>query len=254
MMQKETAPSWLSGLDLPEVSALGAIAFPRTDVLASSLFYPAARFHGDVIAKLAPVFHSFIYVDYSVDRASLEAALSSFRGYSLEGYAQLAPSDLASPRAPPPILGGFGGELRRAQTAPTTGEPPYASWAILKRDADRDDAHGPERFSLVYLCADGVAAYHRMYAAEGIAPRALAIIQPGHAFGGNYTNFTDPDGLFAHVVLALGAPAPEYLLCGGMRHSKSDPPWWPAVYDTQVAHFAGPHPWSVWRRSPLDPA
>lgn len=39
MMQKETAPSWLSGLDLPKVSALVAIAFPRTDVLASSVFF-----------------------------------------------------------------------------------------------------------------------------------------------------------------------------------------------------------------------
>lgn len=247
-MQREAVPSWLSGLELPDVAALERVPFPRRDVLGSSVFYPAAHFHGDVIAKLAPVFHSFIYVDYSVDRASFDEALNGFRGYSVEGYKGLTPADLASSQPPPPIAPRFNGAMAQAPKAPTSGGAPFASWAILRRDPGFDEAHGPARFSLVYVCADGVAAYHRMYAAERIAPRALAIIQPGHAFGGNYTNFTDRDGLFAHVVLETGAPAPEFLLCGGSGHKKSEPPWWPEDYIEQVAHFSGPHPWSVWRR------
>lgn len=247
-MQREEMPGWLAGLDLPEITALERANFPRFDVLTSSVFYPAAHFHGDVIAKLAGKFHSFFYVDYSVDREGFDAALKGFRGYSVAGYKRLTPADLASPAPAPAIDPRFNAEIARAATAPITGTAPFASWAILTRDADHGAAHGPERFGLVYLCADGVAAYHRMYAAERIAPRALAIIQPGHGFGNNYTNFTHPQGLFSHVVLECGAPAPEYLLCGGSGHKTTDLAWWPEDYTEKVAYFSGQNPWSVWRR------
>ncbi len=71
------------------------------------------------------------------------------------------------------------------------------------------------RFSLLYLCADGAAAYQALYIANAIAPKAIAVIQPGHSFGGNWTNFEDPQQILARTVAANPAGKPEFLLYGG---------------------------------------
>jgi hypothetical protein len=55
----------------------------------------------------------------------------------------------------------------------------FAVWYIFDRDKDRDEDHGPQRFSLLYLCADGIAAYQELYWQNHAAPEVLAIIQPG---------------------------------------------------------------------------
>lgn len=249
-MEKQAIPNWLSSLNIENVSALEQINFPRRDVLQSSVFYPASRFHGEVIEKLASVFHSFIYVDYSVDKNLFDEALKGIRGYSVVGYKSLEQSDLVGSNPAPEIEGRLENELRRGSEARFRRVEAFASWVILGRDQDFSDAHGPERFSLIYICADGAAAYLSMYSAEAIAPRALAIIQPGHGFGGNYTNFTRRDGLLAHIVLEKGTQSPEFLLCGGAHYKKSDPAWWSEEYSAQVEYFPGNNAWSVWRRRP----
>jgi hypothetical protein len=247
-MRSEQMPKWLAELQLATPAALQARSFPRREVLMSSVYYPASGTHGDVIAKLAPVFHSFIYVDYGIDRQHLDLQLGQpgFRGYHLVGYKQLAQRELESPLPAPPIPARYNAVLQRAVRAPLSGNAPYASWAILQRDAELTGAHGPKRFSLVFICADGAAAYHRLYLPEQIAPRAVAVIQPGHGFGGNYIDFRDEDGLFAWLVLQGGSPKPDYLLSGGRGHKKNDPPCWPSSYKQHVEYFSGPHPWSVW--------
>ncbi len=248
-MQKEEAPDWLSNLELPNVESLQEITFPRRGVLESSVFYPASHFHGDVIKRLSSTFHSFIYVDYSVDQQSFDEAIKVIRGYSVEGYKSLTPTDLSSPNTPPALAERFHRGLRRASEDLIRRASPFASWVVMKRDPEMTEEHGPRRFSLVFIAADGAAAYHRMYAADKIAPRALAIIQPGHAFGGNYTNFTCRDALLAHIVLEVGGPAPKFLLCGGKMYKKSDVSWWPQEYSERIEYFSGPHPWSVWQYS-----
>jgi len=38
-------------------------------------------------------------------------------------------------------------------------KPPFCVWLIMERKQDVAESHGSLRFSLLYLCADGVAAY-----------------------------------------------------------------------------------------------
>ncbi len=185
--------------------------FPREQVLTSSVFYPASGFHGDVIKKLASYFHSFIYVDYSKDKESFDTAIDKISGYSVAGYKKLNISELSSTSPPPTLHSRFQREMKRAPVKPIfKAKSPFASWVVMERNQTVGEEHGPERFSLVFICADGAAAYHAMYASDKIAPKALAIIQPGHAFGGNYTNFTSRDALLAHIVLDMEGPAPEF--------------------------------------------
>ena len=92
---------------------------------------------------------------------------------------------------------------------------PYCSWSIFQRGEDVPSIHGPPRFSLLYLCADGVAAFQALYYANSLSPKAVAVIQPGTAFGGNWTDFDDPSGIFARTVFGNPKGSPQILLNGG---------------------------------------
>lgn len=105
--------------------------------------------------------------------------------------------------------------------------PPFCEWVILERNAGFHDDHGPGRFSLLFLCVDGVAAFQALYVGNQVAPGTVAIIQPGTEFGGNWTNFADPDGPLAECVLGNPAGRPHFLLRGGAagRHLYTRPCW-----------------------------
>ena len=89
---------------------------------------------------------------------------------------------------------------------------PYCSWSIFQLREDVPAIHGPPRFSLLYLCADGVAAFQALYYANSASPKAVAVIQPGTAFGGNWTDFENPSGIFADTVLGNPQGSPQILL------------------------------------------
>jgi len=65
---------------------------------------------------------------------------------------------------------------------------PFAKWIVFQRNEGFDDHHGAERFSLLYLCAEAVAAFQALYISNHCSPLAVAVIQPGHGFGCNWTN------------------------------------------------------------------
>ena len=93
---------------------------------------------------------------------------------------------------------------------------PFATWFVFQRDGGLDNEHDAERFSLLYLCADGVAAYQALYLANNCSPLGIAIIQPGTGFGLNWTDFTDPSKSMATTMLSNPAGKPHVLLYGGI--------------------------------------
>src|SRR5690606_20306993 len=92
-------------------------------------------------------------------------------------------------------------------------QKPFAEWVVLQRKNDFGADHGPERLSLLYLVADGAAAFHALYNTQRVAPYIVSIIQPGTGFGGNRTDFREEKLIFGRVVLGNPAGVPEYLLC-----------------------------------------
>lgn len=97
------------------------------------------------------------------------------------------------------------------------GTETVCSWVVFERKNGFGGNHGPERFSLLYLCADGAAVFQVLFHANKIAPKIITIIQPGHGFGGNYTNFEDPKQILGRSVLSNPAGKPDYLLFGGIE-------------------------------------
>ena len=105
---------------------------------------------------------------------------------------------------------------------------PYCSWSIFQLRGDVPAIHGPPRFSLLYLCADGVAAFQALYYANSASPKAVAVIQPGTAFGGNWTDFEDPSGIFARTVLGNPQGIPQILLNKSTGYSHQEHCCWPS--------------------------
>lgn len=235
-LEAKSVPDWLAKIE--PIDFLGP--FPLTDVLKDSLYYPSAGFDGDPVKYLGGYIHSFIYVDFSNSKEQLDFMLrnNSFRGYQLVIQRSVTEKEL--------IPHGW----KREMPLPQDGNPassqswivaPYCELLIFERKSEFDDSHGPQRFSLIYLCADGAAAYQALYNSNNAVPKAIAIIQPGN-FGGNWTNFEDPNQILARSVKNNPAGTPNMLLYGGEGDARPfAKPCWPdyAEHITTVAKTSG---------------
>ena len=236
---------WLSRVD---PAAVREAAFPLHEVLRDSLYYPSSGFDGDPIRYLAGNVISFIYVDYGQSRDDFHAALSSpgFRGYEIIANRDVTEQELTPHGWAPSFPSSAHKSPSKYQDWMKT---PFCSWTILQRCDDVPASHGPHRFSLLYLCADGVAAFQALYTANNASPAIVAIIQPGHGFGANWTNFEDPQQIFARTVLQNPAGKPATLLYGGIgKRDFYRQPCWPD-YPQLICflHKAGGGRIGVWR-------
>jgi hypothetical protein len=245
---RRPVPEWLAQIDLPEPGALESCAFPLRDALEHSLYYPAAGIDGRPVQFLGGFIQSFFYVDYGVQERDLEEAVHGFLGYRVAGRKHLREVDLApngwSPRIPPQC------DMSRLEQLRAMGflKKPFADWYVFDRESHLGKDHGPKRFSLVYICGDGVATYQALYWPNKIAPKVLAIIQPGAGFGGNYTDFRDPEGCLAWTVLqGNGEHVPEYLVYGGLLLDYTQA-CWPDAYPEHVEWFQHVNGNGIWRR------
>ncbi len=232
-------PTWLADATDP----LGYL--PIRDVLTDSVYYPACGFDCNPVRYLAGNFSSFVYVDYGVGREALIENIHGFRGYRVAARRDVTERELTpdgwTPQ-PPQCADG------NPQVRTDWVKAPFGVWAIQERAEGYGPEHGPERFSLLYIGGDGVATFQALYLGNRVAPAVVAVIQPGHGFGGNWTNFEDPDRLFARSVLGNPAGVPEYLLFGGRGNEKFyRSPCWPAY--PQLVRVLRHGRLRLWRRN-----
>jgi hypothetical protein len=217
-IEKTKAPKWLSKLTNVE-------QFSIHDVLQGSLYYPASGRDGDPVKYLGGFIHSFIYVDYGIDydevKASLHGDEHGFSGYSTLSCRDISERELVPSGWTPKSPDVSDGNLARARRVKT----PFAIWSVFERNSDQDESHGPKRFSILYICGDGVATFQAIYLGNQCRPKVIAIIQPGTGFGGNWTDFREPDKIFGRSVLSNPEGKPEYLLYGGWGPDYSKTCW-----------------------------
>ena len=229
-------PHWVEGVQEAEFRR----RFPRREVLQGSLFYPACGLHGGPVRHMGREFQSFVYCDYGVTRDELiaEYGRRGFRGYREilrrdVSWHELTGSEIHSP-APE-------GCMRRTTRRPPAGwvKPFFALWSIFERDLEFGAAHGPARFSMLYLCMDGVSAYEALFNTNKFVPKGVAVIQPGTGFGGNYTAFEDPRDLLHRAVSLNPVGSPTLLLYGGWSDvGRYLAPCWPE-YPDLLASYGG---------------
>lgn len=226
-------PEWLE-------KATDESEFPLHEILNESLYYPACGSDGNPVKRFAGHLHSFIYVDYSYEKESVIQDIrndkTGFRGYSPLFMRDISAQDL-SPNNVELIYPKPGDGNPRGYEARFMKQP-FAIWCVLERNSELTDVHGPARLSFLYICGDGSATYQALYYSNQLTPKVICIIQPGHGFGCNWTDFTDPNKIFARSVLNTPSGLPEYLLYGGWGESDfyKHKSCWPDVYTTCI-HF-----------------
>ncbi|MCE2449019.1 MAG: hypothetical protein J4F35_11720 [Candidatus Latescibacteria bacterium] len=221
-----TRPNWLADNMLD-----GNI--PIIGLLRNSIFYPASGLDSDPIMHLGHHFWSFVYADYGYEPEFIKATLSAerFAGYKLLGRRSVSENELPLARWNSESDGWLeGGNNREARER---GTPPFAQWALLVRDYGQEKPR--ELMSLLFVGAEGVTLFKKLYVDNEVAPACLAIIQPSDEMGENWTNFNDPNAYLAKTVMTNPSGSPRFLLYGGngqVEWCKSSP--WPE-YDKLLA-------------------
>jgi len=216
-------PQWL--VRLADTGALPP-SIPLDDVLHESCFYPSSGLDSSPVLLANGCVHSFVYVDYGTSREDFMRAVS-FTGFSPyrpvlhrdvqiheivpDGWTAQLPRRFDNP--------GFNGHQRLIDAQQRCR--PFGHWSIWERREKRGELIGPRLFSFLFLGGEALESYEGLYRCNGVTPKVMAMIQPGHACGDNWTNFYDPDAPLWQAVSA-GATLPDYLLVGGYGRRDSE--------------------------------
>lgn len=224
--EQQPLPAWLVQLDSEKMLAE---PFPLREVLGESVYYPACGDDGGPVRHLARWFPSFVYSDYGYTRQMFLKELEDkpFSHYRVIGMRSITLSELAPDGWSYSWLTQV--EYRGLKsyssypnfTSRSLQLQKFCEWVIFERDASAPSSHGPERFSLLYLNVEGATAYKTLYADNYLRAAAIAVIQPGHGFGCNWSDFTDPQGALARAVMTNPAGVPDFYVTGG---------WGPRIY------------------------
>lgn len=191
---------------------------PLRELLVGSLYYPSSGFDANVIRYCNTTgreldIDSYVYCDYGISEEDLMGEAHNFLGYHILASRPLTYKELLphgwDVQIPPGIS-------RQRYTQYSNAWRPFARWIVYERDSDYAEDHGVARFSLMYLGTEGVATYQALYWMNKTYPKALAIIQPGHGFGLNWTDFTKPNRPFAWIIYNNPHGLPETLFYGGV--------------------------------------
>lgn len=199
-------PSWLAEIENQDI-------FPLRLLLKDSLYYPASACDGDPVRLLGGFIHSFVYVEYVMNKtevmADMQGERHGFRGYRLSMSREVEQSEL-TPHGwqATPLRPDDGNPIAFQSLMPS----PFAIWAIFDRLPDFDDTHGPARFSLLHICGDGAATFEALYNTQQIQPDVLAIIRPGTGYGVNWTDFRDAQKVLGRLAFNNRGGKPRYLL------------------------------------------
>lgn len=205
---------------------------PLDDILVNSAYYPSSGFDGGVIKHCNTNLQdegivSFIYCDYaSAEDDVVRKATTEFKGYHLFAHRTVQKEEV---RANKPISLDFkmtpSEERKYMRLLADKPCDLYCHWIVMERDEGYGEEHGPLRFSLLYVRGEGVATYAGLYAANNISPKVLAIIQPGHGFGGNWTDFTCTEACLYKFLTSNSDGMPLYVFNGGIGSNYDDLNW-----------------------------
>jgi hypothetical protein len=217
-------------------------------VLKDSLYYPSSGYDGKPIKFFTGNVYSFVYVDQSTTPESLQATINK---NGIKGYKQIHKQDIPMHQLIPNgwsvvIKPQREHEYHHPANYRSWIKPGFCQWFIFEATETKDGEEKPTRFSLLFLCGDGPASYQALYLSNRIKPKIVAILQPGHGFGGNWTNYRDPNAIFAKSVTHNRSLMPDYLVDGGngYENSYTEPIW--DDYPTNIANKGlGKYGWGM---------
>ena len=233
-LTRQQTPHWLMKLNFAHNQ------IPIADILRGSVFYPASAVDGRPVKYFGGYSHSFVYADCSITQERLRACLDTFKGYCLYYSRSVAREELCFRFFQPVLPEQNDGNPRKQRIR--LGFSPYAIWAVYERQPEFDEDHGPDRFSLLFMGDDGVAAFQSLYYSNQCAPSVITLIRCD-AFTGNWTQFFDPEKIFARSVMQNPYGTPDYVLCEYGQEPEPPWPWYSKLQHTVTSPYQRLHLW-----------
>ena len=204
----EPLPDWLQQ----------AAPFDRERFFGSrTVYYPGSGIDGHPVEICAPAHaaHAFVYVDYGVPKDDIRDRVHGVRGKRFLGYEVEHEEDVQESALP----GGWVPHVTPSEAVRAVrgyqcfaNIRPFAWYVVLRREKDRDHAHGPARLALLFVGGDGFATFDALYCQkDGTNPPFLAVLQD-HGFGWGFDRFC-AGGLLERIASRCGV-YPEWLLVG----------------------------------------
>lgn len=220
---------------LPDWLRQPSPGFDRKDFFSSrTVYYPGFGNDGHPVSVCARAHaaHAFVYVDYGVSQETVQERVHGigdpgFVGYSVEHEEEVSESDLRP--------GGWTQHVEPREVGRDSysfaGVTPYGLFMVLKRNEDRDDSHGPERFAMLFVGGDGHATYDALYCQDdGTRPPFLVVVED-YGFGANFSAFA-AGGLLEKIARRCDV-YPKWLLVGP-RGSRGDYRPWAGYQDAEA--------------------
>lgn len=156
---------------------------PLKDILKGSAYYPACCDDGFPIKVCNMVWssfgiNSFVYCDFAFTREEVKhGALGYICGYVNVAERWLTPEEYIPQDWQ---LNLYGAPEEQYLDRRVKGDPDvehFAVWRIYKREQHKDEMHGPEYMSFLFVGGEGFATYHQLYCANMVAPKVLFFVQ-----------------------------------------------------------------------------
>ena len=247
--------------------------FLLKELLENSLYYPACGRDGDPVWYAHKEIQSFFYTDYGVTQKQIEESLYGTGRYGenitfrdsdpvgFKGYKVIGEKKLTSKELDPTGVVSLTTEYGQTQFVTDISyvhsklkdwiKKPFAKWYILERQPEFDDTHGPELFSFVFICADGVTTYKTLYNLNQIAPKYLTIYNSGDGFGFNWDSFQSEDGQLCKTVFS-NTKIPEALLSKFDIWTNVFAPSEKTLFDELEGCMSNIESEDIWETYPLD--
>lgn len=207
----EAEPGWMRSWSEapPRVSARSLL---QAFLDSRTVYYPGSGIDGHPVSLLnrSHSAHCYIYVDYGIRKSELldEIYNKGFRGYEAIRRVDLLMHDFEDTQE---ISEVYHKGPRPAGLIKS--EPPYAFIQLFRRQREFSDAHGAEFFAILFLFADGHAAFEAIYARRRPVRSPFAVVLQDNVFGGNWASFGGSGPL--HAVAQVSRRLPAYLLVAG---------------------------------------
>jgi hypothetical protein len=198
--------AWLSAFDMQV--GLEAKCLVKKFFTSQIVYYPGSGNDGSPVRlfNTAGAADCFLYVDYMLERDVLLKQIGSrgFKGYHTCSRIELEPADFGVKRWSPHLTST---EMRKA-IQPTV--EPYGFLEILEKTDLRVPGH--ERLAILFMCADGHAAYDALFCQPDSPSPPFAMVIQDHGFGGNWSEFGNGGAL--HMIAMRAGIVPELMLVG----------------------------------------
>ncbi|MBF6568411.1 MAG: hypothetical protein IVW54_05995 [Candidatus Binataceae bacterium] len=204
----ELLPEWLDGYTRGD-------RFNRRAFFSSRVvYYPGSGDDGHAVKLFgsAHAAHVFVYADFGYAKSEIMQRLDPagpghFQGYHPVGTMAVTQASLGA-------QGWSAHDLRetRAHNQYPLVSLSFGLVAVLDRDSERDDNHGPSRLAIMFLKWDGFAAYDALFCQSQGTTSPYGVLLQDHGFGGNYDWF-GAGGLLEGIA-RKGETLPTWLVAG----------------------------------------